>query len=509
METIKIFDTTLRDGEQSPGASMTMEQKFEIANQLARLGVDVIEAGFPVSSPHQFQACQYIAERVKGPTIAALARSVKQDIESAGEAIKKAEKKRIHTFIATSPIHMEYKLKSTPEQVIERAVKGVLLARNYTDDIEFSPEDGTRSEIPFLCKIIEAVIDAGATTINIPDTVGYTVPEKFGRFIKAIREGVPNMDKAVISVHCHNDLGLALANTLAGFQNGARQAEVTVNGIGERAGNAALEELVMTLNVRNDALPFKTNIDSKQIYNTSRLLANIISMPIPRNKPIIGENAFSHESGIHQDGMLKNRETYEIMTPQSVGRDMSQIVLGRHSGLHGVKNRIAELGLSLDENKLKLAYETFLTVADKKKEVFDEDIITIANGVLGIPTASFVLEYFNIISGNMSVPTATVRIKTDGETIEEAATGDGPVDAIFKAIDRVTSLKTTLKQFDIRAVTSGKQAMGDASVRVEIDGIIYQGKGSSTDILEASAKAYVNAINRYKILSQTKESQDV
>ncbi|MBI9103086.1 MAG: 2-isopropylmalate synthase [Spirochaetales bacterium] len=508
MNTIKIFDTTLRDGEQSPGASMTMEQKYEIANQLARLGVDVIEAGFPISSPHQFDACKYIAERVKGPVIAALARSVPADIQAAGESIKPAERKRIHTFIATSPIHMEYKLKSTPEQVIERAIAGVKLARNYTDDVEFSPEDGTRSELPFLCRILEAVIDAGATTLNIPDTVGYSEPHEFGAFIKGIMNGVPNIDKAIVSVHCHNDLGLALANTIEGIKNGARQAEVTVNGIGERAGNAALEELVMALSVRNDVLPFTTNIDAKQIYNTSRLLANIISMPVSRNKPIVGENAFSHESGIHQDGMLKNRETYEIMTPQSVGREMSQIVLGRHSGLHGVKNRLTELGLSLGDDELKRAYETFLKVADKKKEVFDEDLITIANGVLGIPTASFTLDYFNIISGNMSVPTATVRIKTDEEMFEEAATGDGPVDAIFKAIDRITGLTTILKRYDVRAVTSGKQAMGDSSVSLEINGDIYKGKGSSTDILEASAKAYVNAINRYKILSRNKETKN-
>jgi 2-isopropylmalate synthase len=502
METIKIFDTTLRDGEQSPGASMTGEQKVEIALQLARLGVDVIEAGFPVSSPHQFNACKTIAERVKGPVLAGLARSVEKDIDAAAESLKNAERMRIHTFIATSPIHMKYKLQATEEQVLERAVKAVTYARKFTDDVEFSPEDGTRSEIPFLCRVIEAVIKAGATTINIPDTVGYAVPREFGGFIKAIYEGVPNMDKAIISVHCHNDLGLAVANTLTAFENGARQAEVTINGIGERAGNAALEELVMAMTVRQDQLPFTTNIDKKQIYNTSRLLANTIAMPIPRNKPIVGENAFAHESGIHQDGMLKNRETYEIMTPQSVGREFSNIVLGRHSGLHGFTNRLKELGMVLNEEEMKAAYESFLQVADRKKEVYDEDLITLANDVLGKTTATYSLDYFNIISGNTAVPTATIRITKEEETIEEASTGDGPVDAIFKAIERATGIETNLKEYHVQSVTSGKQALGEVSVILIIENFPYKGKGSSTDILEASAKAFINALNRYTLMKK-------
>ncbi|MFP4363169.1 MAG: 2-isopropylmalate synthase [Spirochaetia bacterium] len=499
MEKIAIFDTTLRDGEQSPGASMSVEQKYEVALQLARLGVDVIEAGFPISSPHQFKACQLISENVKGPTIAGLARSLEKDIETAAQAVKAAERSRIHTFIATSPIHMQYKLKKDPDSVVEMAVKAVSYARNLVPEVEFSPEDGTRSEIDFLCRIIEKVINAGATIINIPDTVGYAEPEEFGEFIRRIKEGVPNMDKAIISVHCHNDLGLAVANTISAIQNGARQAEVTINGIGERAGNAALEELVMALNVRKDRLPYTTNINTHQLYTTSKLLSNTIAFPIPRNKPIIGENAFSHESGIHQDGVIKHRETYEIMTPESVGRDESTFVLGRHSGLNGFRKRVIELGFTLTDEQMNHVYNRFVDLADRKREVYDEDLFTIIGEEIGNIAGTYKLEYFNILSGNVSIPTATVRISTgDENTLEEAATGDGPVDAVFRAIDRATGINTVLKEYIVQAVTPGKQAMGEVSVTLMVDDFKCIGRGSSTDILEASARAYVNALNKYK-----------
>ncbi len=502
MKKINIFDTTLRDGEQSPGASMDLDRKYEVAVQLSRLGVDIIEAGFPISSPQQFKACQKIAEDIKGPTIAALARAVEKDIDAAYESLKKAEKSRIHTFIATSPIHMKYKLQKEPDEVIEMAVKAVKYARNLVPEVEFSPEDGTRSELEFLIRIIEKVIDAGATIINIPDTVGYAIPDEFGNFIKDIIEGVPNMDKAIISVHCHNDLGLAVANSIAAVVNGARQVEVTINGIGERAGNAALEEFVMALNVRKDYLPYETNIDTTQIYNTSRLLSKIIGFPIPRNKPIVGENAFSHESGIHQDGVIKKRETYEIMTPESVGRDSSNLVLGRHSGMHGFSKRLSELGFKLDKEQIKKAYESFLEIADRKKEVFDDDLYAIVSDQLGHKTATYFLDYFNIQSGNVAVPTATIRIKEGDKSYEEAAIGDGPVNAVFNAIDRVTGIKTKLIEYNVQAITPGREAMGDVTVTIQIDGKKFIGRGASTDIIEASAKAYINAINRYKALSE-------
>jgi 2-isopropylmalate synthase len=506
MEKVHIFDTTLRDGEQSPGASMSIEQKNEIALQLERLGVDVIEAGFPVSSPHQMEACRQIAETVKSSTVASLARCVPGDIEIAAESVRSAARPRVHTFIATSPIHMQYKLQKNPEEVLEMTRTGVGLARDLVPEVEFSPEDGTRTEPDFLCQVIETAIGAGASVINIPDTVGYSVPEEFGSLIATIMNRVPNVDKAVISVHCHNDLGLAVANSITAIKNGARQVEVTINGIGERAGNAALEELVMALKVRKDVFPFNTDIETNQLYHTSRLLANIIGYPIPRNKPIVGENAFAHESGIHQDGMLKHRETYEIMTPESVGKDRSSIVLGRHSGKHGFTRRLEELGFRLTKEELESLYKRFLDLSDRKKEVYDEDLYTIVSEELGKQTATFTLEYFNILSGNMAVPTATVRIEMADKTVEEAATGDGPVDAVFRAIDRVTGISTVLDEYIVHAITPGKQALGEVSVTIEIGGFTYTGRGSSTDILEASARAYVNALNRYKTLAEQRSA---
>jgi 2-isopropylmalate synthase len=470
--------------------------------------VDVIEAGFPISSPHQLEGCRLIAHQVRGTAIAALARAVEKDIDCAAEALAEAEHPRIHTFLATSPLHMEYKLRKKPDEVLEMAVKAVRYARNKVAEVEFSPEDGTRSEIPFICRVIEKVIDAGARIINVPDTVGYTMPSEFFEFLRAIIEGTPNMDKAVLSVHCHNDLGVAVANSLSAVRAGARQVEVTVNGIGERAGNACLEEFVMALSVRSDINPYTTGINTRQIYNTSRLLSNTIGFPIPRNKPITGENAFAHESGIHQDGVLKKRETYEIMTPESVGRDASLLVLGRHSGLHGFKSRLGELGLSLTDEEVKKAYTRFLEIADRKKEVYDDDLYVIVSDQLGHETEVYGLDYFNIQSGNMSVPTATVRIMDGAERHEEAATGDGPVDAIFNAIDRAVGTQTKLLEYIVQAVTPGKQAIGEVSVSLEIDGRKFVGRGASTDILEASAKAYVNALNRWKAYLAVKRGDD-
>jgi len=498
MEQIYIFDTTLRDGEQSPGASMSIEQKFEVAIQLARLGVDAIEAGFPVSSPRQFDACKIIAAKVKGPAITALARAVDKDLEAAYQSIKDAERKRIHTFIASSPIHMKHKLKKEPEDVLEMACKAVRWARQRVDEVEFSPEDATRSELPFLCRLVERVIEAGANTINIPDTVGYSIPEEFGTFIRNIMEGVPNIDKAVLSVHCHNDLGLAVANSIAAVKNGARQVEVTVNGIGERAGNAALEEFIMALNVRQDLMPYTTGIDTHQIYHSSRLVSNIIGFPIPRNKPIVGENAFAHESGIHQDGVIKHRATYEIMKPEDVGREASTLVLGRHSGKHGFRRRLEELGLILSDENLDKAYQHFLDLADRKKEVYDDDLYVIVRDQIGEHLDTYELSYYNFQSGNVAVPTATVRIKTEDQILEEAATGDGPVDAMINAIDRAVGISAKLLEYNVHAITPGRQAIGEVSVSVEINGGRYIGRGASTDIVEASARAYLNSINRYK-----------
>lgn len=494
-EQVFIFDTTLRDGEQSPGASMQIEQKYEVALQLQRLGVDAIEAGFPVSSPHQFESCKLIAENVRDTTITALARALENDINIAAESIKNAANPRIHTFIATSPVHMKYKLNKDEDSVVDMAVKAVAHARKLAPEVEFSPEDATRSDLDFLLRIIEKTIDAGATIINIPDTVGFAEPEEFGAFIKAIHDGVSNMDKAIISVHCHNDLGLAVSNTIHAIKNGARQAEVTINGIGERAGNAALEELVMAFNVRSDRYPYTTSINTREIYKTSRLVSNIIGFPIPRNKAIVGDNAFSHESGIHQDGVLKHRSTYEIMTPEMVGREASSIVLGRHSGLHGFKKRLAELGFKLPEDELKKSYQRFLIIADKKKEIFDEDLLTIVSNELGTPNEAYILDYFEIHCKTDNDPKATIKLVQNGEAHEAASSGDGPVDAIFKAVDKCTKVESTLTQYIVHAVTPGKQALGEVTVNLLIDGREYKGRGSSTDILEASARAYINALN--------------
>jgi len=502
---VYIFDTTLRDGEQSPGASMSPHDKLVFAKQLALLGVDIIEAGFPVSSPAQFEGVKMISEEVEGPTIAALARAVEKDIKSAYDALKSAKKKRVHTFIATSPIHMEYKLRKKPDEVLKMAVEAVKYARSLVDNVEFSAEDATRSDRSFLKEIFIAVIEAGATTINIPDTVGYTTPFEFYNLVKEIKEVVG--DRALISVHCHNDLGLAVANSLSALLAGADQVEVSVNGIGERAGNASLEEVVMSIIVRNDIYPFEVGINTKEIYRTSKLLRSITGLPIAYNKPIVGRNVFAHESGIHQDGVLKYRETYEIMKPEMIGRSSSEIILGRHSGRHALKVKLNELGVKYSsEEEFEKMYEKFLELADKKKNIYEEDLIALFLGESNEELEFFTLKSVQIMSGDKTIPNATVVLRRGKKEYVESATGNGPVDAVFKAIDRIVALKNIrLEDFSITAVTSGKDAIGEVSLSVHTDGSSYSGHGTDTDIIVASTKAYLNAIN--KVIYHSKKSQ--
>jgi len=501
-EKVLIFDTTLRDGEQSPGASLSIAQKLEVGRQLAALGVDIIEAGFPVSSQAQFEATRLVAEQVEGPTIAGLARAHEKDIEAAGTAIAPAAKKRIHTFIATSPIHMKHKLKKEPDEVIRMAVAAVKHARQFTDDVEFSPEDACRSEIPFLIEVLAAVIEAGATTLNIPDTVGYVLPYEYGRLIATLKSDVPGIDRCIISTHCHNDLGMAVANSLADVRNGARQVECTVNGLGERAGNAALEEIVMTIHTRADFFAqaasdgLSTNIKTKEIYRTSQLVSQLTGFVIQPNKAIVGANAFAHESGIHVDGILKERSTYEIMTAETIGLGGSRMVLGRHTGRHGFADRCRQMGSKPTETELEQAYERFKEIADKKKEVFDEDVAAIINDEVRVVEHVYHLDYLLVASGTGTLPTATVRMRIQDEMQQAAAYGDGPVDAAYEAIRAATGLSPKLENYSIRAVTGGKEALGEATVRITDDGRTYIGRGISTDIIEASAKAYVDALNR-------------
>jgi 2-isopropylmalate synthase len=494
---IRIFDTTLRDGEQCPGAAMNENEKIEIARHLAKMNVDVIEAGFPVSSPVQFKAVERIAREIEGPIITGLARSLRVDIEAAANALKPAKRKRIHTFLATSPIHMKHKLGKTPSEVLALAIEAVKMARDFVDDVEFSPEDGTRSDWEFLREICEAVIEAGATTINVPDTVGYTTPEKYGELFNFLIKNVRGADKIIFSAHCHNDLGLATANSLSAIVNGVRQVECTINGIGERAGNTAMEEVVMALRTRKDFYGITTRIDTTQISKASYLVKNITGMTVQPNKAIVGANAFAHESGIHQDGVIKNRETYEIMTPQSIGLESNRMVLGRHSGRAGFKDRIIRLGFQPKQDELELAYTKFLEIADKKKEIFDEDIISLftdQHRKTGI--SRFVLEYFHISTGSKTVPTATIKLRVNDVIIEESATGDGPVDAVFKAIEKATKMEPELSRLVISPVTEGKDALAEASVTLNLNGKRVVGKGGSTDIIEASALSFIDALNR-------------
>ncbi|MDA8430304.1 MAG: 2-isopropylmalate synthase [Geobacteraceae bacterium] len=495
-QIITIFDTTLRDGEQAPGNSMNIEEKLRIAKQLQKMNVDVIEAGFPIASEGDFEAVKLIAQSIKGPQIAGLCRSSEKDIDRAWEALKYAgEKGRIHTFIATSDIHMKYKLQMEPAKVLASAVKAVKRAASYTPNVEFSCEDAVRTRLPFLAEVVEAVIAAGATTVNIPDTVGYTIPFEYFNIIKYLKDNVPNIDQAIISVHCHNDLGLSVANSIAAIQAGARQVECTINGIGERAGNCSLEEFVMILKTRGDILPFYTNVATEQLTPSSRLLSTITGIGVQPNKSIVGANAFAHEAGIHQHGMMMDKSTYEIMTPESVGLAASALVLGKHSGRHAFKKRLEELGYDLDDEKINRAFDRFKTLADLKKEVFDEDLDAIVADE-SREDEKFKLGYITVTCGSFAVATATVQLEIDGTPVRTAELGDGPVDATLKAIKKLTKTKANLMQYNVGSITGGTDAQGEVTVRVAEGDHVVVGKGSSTDIIEASAKAYVHALNR-------------
>ena len=497
-EKLKIFDTTLRDGEQSPGASMTRDEKVRIARALENMRVDIIEAGFPIASQGDFEAVQAVAQVVKDSTVCGLARALDGDIDRAGEALKGANSSRIHTFIATSPIHMQRKLRMSPDQVVEQAVRSVRRARQFTDDVEFSAEDAGRSEIDFLCRIIEAVIDEGATTINVPDTVGYAMPWQFGETIRTLIERVPNSDKAVFSVHCHNDLGLAVANSLAAVMQGARQVECTINGLGERAGNASLEEIVMAVRTRSDVYQCETSLDTTQILSCSKLVSNVTGFPVQPNKAIVGANAFAHESGIHQDGVLKHRETYEIMRAEDVGWSHNRMVLGKHSGRNAFRSRLEELGHSFDsEEDLNETFRRFKDLADKKHEIFDEDLQVLVSETDSEAVSERIrLLSLKVCSETGETPVATVVVAIDGEEMSGTAEGGGPVDAAFKAIKKLTGVDAVLQLYSVNNITTGTDSQGEVTVRLKQDERVINGQGADTDIVIASAKAYVNAINR-------------
>ncbi len=495
-QKLVIFDTTLRDGEQSPGASMTKDEKVRIAKMLEKMRVDVIEAGFAIASEGDFKAVKAVADVVKDSTVCSLARAVDADIDRAGEALKGANSSRIHTFIATSPIHMKYKLQMEPEKVLERAIRSVKRARQYTDNVEFSLEDGSRSEFDFMCRITEAAINAGAQTINVPDTVGYGEPEEYGAMFKRLIENVPNSDKAIFSTHCHNDLGLAVANSLAAVMNGVRQVECTINGLGERAGNAALEEIVMAVRTRRDVFPVETNIVTEHIVGTSRLVSGITGFPVQPNKAIVGANAFAHESGIHQDGVLKHRETYEIMKAEDVGWNTNKIVLGKHSGRAAVKARFEELNITFDtQEQLNQVFERFKALADKKHEIFDEDLQRLVSEATEQVTETYGLAYLNVASRTGEVPQAEITLNVKGNELVASATGSGPVDAAYKAIETIVKSRTDLLLYSVNAITKGTESQGEVTVRLEFEGHIVNGVGSDTDIVVASVKAYLNALN--------------
>ncbi len=497
---VYIFDTTLRDGEQSPGASMNREEKIRIAHKLAQLGVDIIECGFPASSPGDFESVKLIAQQVQGPVICGLARTRPADIQTCWEAVRDAERPRIHVFVASSDIHLQYKLRISREEMLEQVKSGVSLARSLCDDVQFSAEDASRTDPDFLCEVVRLALAHGATTINIPDTVGYALPHEFHNLIKYIRQQVPEVEKAVLSVHCHNDLGLAVANSLAGITAGARQAEVCVNGIGERAGNAALEELVMALATRQKELGLVTGINRTEIVPTSRLITVVTGLTVQPNKAIVGANAFAHESGIHVDGVLKQPLTYEIMTPSEVGLNTNLLVLGKHSGRAGLKSRLMEMGYELSEADFERLFAAFKVLADKKKEVFNEDLeALIADEIQRIPSR-WKLEYLNIVSGTVTVPTATVRISDHGQMRQDFGSGVGPVDAVYNTIAKITGSPAKLLHFGISSVTGGLDAQGEVTVRLGEDEIEVLGKGSDPDIMVASAKAYLNGLNRLEYL---------
>ena len=512
-DKVYVFDTTLRDGEQAAGTRLGAREKLEIARQLALLKVDIIEAGFPISSPEDFRAVELISQEIDGPVVCGLTRAIEEDIRVCGRALVKAKRSRIHTGIGVSDIHIEGKFKDEKYgrtlgekrvKIIEMAVKAVRFSREYTDDVEFYAEDAGRAEISFLLEVLEAAIDAGATVLNIPDTTGYAIPEIWGDLIQNIRSSVPNIDRAVISVHCHNDLGMAVANTLSGVKNGARQVEGTLNGIGERAGNAAIEEVVMAMKTRREYFGVSTDINTQELYRSSRLVADLLGFSVPRNKAVVGDNAFKHSSGIHVDGFLKKRETYEIMTPEDVGIPKSSVVLTARTGRHGLRHRLEELGYRLNTDEIEKVYQRFLDVADKKREVFDGDLVAIIHDEVHPQEATYILDYLHTSSGTGTIPTATVRLTVGGETREGADCGDGPVDATYKTIERLCGFAVTLSSYDIRAVTAGTEAMGEVTVRLERDGESTIGRGASTDVIEASAKAFVDGLNRLVLLKKSK-----
>ena len=497
MERVIIFDTTLRDGEQAAGGTLNIQEKLEIARQLEKLGVDIIEAGFPISSPGDFDAVRLIAKEVRTPVICALARAHPDDIDRAWEAVKEAERPRLHVFLSASDIHLLYQLKKSREEILEMSRGMVARAKKYTDDIEFSPMDASRTEPEYLYQILEAVIGAGATTVNIPDTVGYAIPDEFGSLIEGILQNVPNINRAVVSVHCHNDLGLAVANSLEAVKRGARQVECTINGIGERAGNASLEEIVMAIKTRGDFFNLTTNVNTTQIYKTSRLVSELTGFLVQPNKAIVGANAFSHEAGIHQDGVIKMPITYEIMDPRTVGIPASSLVLGKLSGRHAFKERLAELGYSLSEEDFNRAFTAFKQLADKKKEIADKDIESLIAEELRTVSEVYHLDRVQVSCGDRGIPTAAVRlIAPDGQVLADAALGTGPVDAVCKAIKQLVGVPNVLTEFTVKSVTEGIDAIGEVLIRIESEGVTYTGRGADTDIIVASAKAYINALNR-------------
>ena len=497
MEKVIIFDTTLRDGEQAAGTSLNIEEKLEIARQLDKLGVDVIEAGFPASSTGDFEAVHLVARELKRPTICALTLATIEGVDRAWEAVREAQHARIHVFLSASDIHLSHQLKKSRDEVLKISRETVAWARSYVDDVEFSPMDASRADPAYLYQILEAVIKAGATTVNIPDTVGYATPQEFGGLIQGILDNVPNIDKAVVSVHCHDDLGLAVANSLEAIRAGARQVECTINGIGERAGNASMEEIVMALKTRRDFFRLTTNIDTTQIYRTSRLVSELTGFPVQPNKAIVGANAFRHQSGIHQDGVLKKSITYEIMDPKWVGIPSSSLVLSKVSGRHAFKERLSELGYTLSEEDLNRAFQGFKALADKKKDITDRDIESLVAEELRTVTEVYHLDHVEVSCGDHNIPTATVRlIGPDGQTLADAALGTGPVDAVYKAINRIVGIPNRLTEFTVKSITEGIDAIGEVLIRIESEGVTYTGRGAATDIIVASAKAYMNALNR-------------
>ncbi len=496
MRNIKIFDTTLRDGEQSPGASMNVDEKVQVAKQLARLGVDIIEAGFAIASPGDFEAINRIANEVEGPVICSLARAKEGDIKRAWDAIKDAPKHRIHTFHSTSDIHLKHQFRISQKEALKRSVNMVKYARSLAEDVEFSPMDATRTDIGYLCDVVEAVIAAGATTVNIPDTVGYIIPEEFGKMIKAITKRVKNIKKAVIAVHCHNDLGLAASNSLSAVLNGAGQIECTINGIGERAGNCSMEEVVMALRTRKDVYKADTNINTEEIMRSSKLVTKITGMSVQPNKAIVGANAFSHESGIHQDGLLKDKSTYEIITPETIGLHKTKFVLGKHSGRHAFRTRLAELGFTFEDDELNSMFKRFKVIADRKKEIYDDDLeALISDEVTKVPEVYSLVD-MKFSAGINETPKAMIKLKVKGKTKQKTVNGDGPVDAIYKAITAITKTKSKLLKYEVKSITGGTDALGEVMVTLEEKGKSMSGHGADTDIITASAKAYINVLNK-------------